>query len=107
MKNINILRDNKQVPYQNIMVNGEKFVQNEIQKIQKRVTSQKTNRTSTKGKMDGNKLTKKHENGNDFVKVLNRKAWKICTWNIKSINGKENELTQEFEEAGLEILATS
>ncbi|CAH0561738.1 unnamed protein product [Brassicogethes aeneus] len=34
-----------------------------------------------------------------------KKNWKIGTWNIKSIQGKENELEEEFEELGLDILA--
>ncbi|CAH0558552.1 unnamed protein product [Brassicogethes aeneus] len=38
------------------------------------------------------------------TKKETRKNWKIGTWNIKSIQGKENELEEEFEELGLDIL---
>lgn len=43
----------------------------------------------------------------DNINKEKMKVWKIGTWNVKSINGKENELTQEFEEMGLDILAIS
>lgn len=33
--------------------------------------------------------------------------WKLGTWNIRGIRGKEVELVDEFEKAGLEILAIS
>lgn len=33
------------------------------------------------------------------------KGWKLGTWNIKSLNGKEDELIQEFEKVGINILA--
>ncbi|XP_044766617.1 craniofacial development protein 2-like [Coccinella septempunctata] len=31
--------------------------------------------------------------------------WRIATWNVRSLQGKEEELEREFEEMGLEILA--
>lgn len=33
--------------------------------------------------------------------------WKMATWNIKSIQGKESELEDEFEKLEIEILATT
>ena len=35
---------------------------------------------------------------------LDKKVWKIATWNIRSITGKERELITEFEQANLDIL---
>lgn len=34
-------------------------------------------------------------------------TWKLGAWNIRSIQGKEIELINEFEEANVEIMAIS
>lgn len=33
------------------------------------------------------------------------KGWRIGTWNVRGLNGKENELIQEMSEAGIDLLA--
>ena len=33
------------------------------------------------------------------------KIWRIGTWNVRGLTGKENELADEFDKASLDILA--
>ncbi|XP_031335863.1 craniofacial development protein 2-like [Photinus pyralis] len=52
------------------------------------------------------------DNGNEMekrIKGLRNKVrtWKLGVWNTRSMNGKENELVQEFEKAQLDILVIS
>ncbi|XP_023312211.1 craniofacial development protein 2-like [Anoplophora glabripennis] len=54
-----------------------------------------------------NKLTNSQGKGKNSEKGQTKEIWKIGTWNIRSINGKENELMQEFQNAGLDILTVS
>ncbi|XP_044759762.1 uncharacterized protein LOC123317348 [Coccinella septempunctata] len=56
----------------------------------------------------GTKKEGKHERGqeNDKSKKLKSECmWKIATWNVRGIQGKEDELEAEFEDIGLELLA--
>lgn len=50
---------------------------------------------------------KKESETTSAKKKENETRWKIGTWNIRSIKGKEQELVQEFKQAKLDILAIS
>lgn len=38
------------------------------------------------------------------MKIIKAEEWKMGTWNVRSLNGKENEVELKFEEEGLNIL---
>lgn len=65
-------------------------------------------KTMDKKNKSKNKDSKRNETFDKKAEKLKEKGyelWKIGTWNIKTLTGKELELEEEFEEMGLNLLA--
>lgn len=57
---------------------------------------------TNQGKTDIRKVKERKRRVEEMVKT-----WKIGTWNVRGINGKEDELNEEFEKVGLDILGVT
>jgi hypothetical protein len=76
----------------------------EQQDIQTGRTKRSSQKTSRYKKLD------KHIHGNQKMekgirnKDNSRNYWKLATWNIRELNGKENQLVEECRKAKVDIL---
>ncbi|CAH1159917.1 unnamed protein product [Phaedon cochleariae] len=96
MKNKYKLKNNKE---ERIFINQDetKKEREKAKKLKKENTGQKLKVTDLANEKDKNRKV------NQKKEII----WKIGTWNVRSIQGKEKELEEEFDDLGLDLLAVT
>ncbi|XP_050499989.1 craniofacial development protein 2-like isoform X3 [Diabrotica virgifera virgifera] len=100
-------RKTVKIGYQKLIINGQKWTWNTKSSELERdnANTKKLDKlTARKSKCKDHKETTRQEIGNDNGKQDKKNIWRLATWNIRGLNGKETELSYEFDKNKIEIL---